>query len=139
MCQLRTTPTYEARLRRYAKKRRTETQNALRNLNTYHQALLEGTNPLQISFGFLHHERQGVYAVDQRPGGNLTQLRLYFYPRPEAGELWLLTIGEKGTQRQDIQDCRDMVRDILTQSGQENEREEEPPGPGDGCDPGEDV
>jgi len=36
---------------------------SLNNVDTYFRALEAGANPLQISFGFVHDERQGVWAI----------------------------------------------------------------------------
>jgi hypothetical protein len=116
MWTLRPTETYETRFKQAHKQYPRELASALVNLTTYHRALCSGMNPLNASFRFLHPEASGAYAIDQRGGsGKLAQLRLYIFPDVRTKTLWLLTIGDKNTQRRrDIQDCRDLVKAILS-------------------------
>jgi hypothetical protein len=63
--------------------------------------------------GFIHDEPDGIKAIDQKGGGQkmkLQQTRLYVYPDITNRILYLLTIGDKGTQRDDINLCREFVR-----------------------------
>src|SRR5262245_7599199 len=114
MWSLEPTDLFGRRLKRYAKRHAREVTGCLANLQTYYGALQEGTHPLQIAFGFVHDERKGVYAVDQGPGKNLVETRLYFYPDTIHEVLYELTIGDKSTQPRDVQDCYEMVSDIPT-------------------------
>jgi hypothetical protein len=103
MWKLVTTDEYERRQRTYLKKHPRELQAVLDNLDTYFESLKTGTKALQIKHGFLHNEGQGVVAIDQKGGGsNLAQTRLYVYPSEEEEILYLLTLGDKGSQREDI-------------------------------------
>jgi len=90
------------------------------NLDTYFETLKKGVNPLQITTGFVHNERQGVYAIDQKGGGQkmkLQQTRLYIYPDISSKKLILLTIGDKHTQKkQDIPFCREFVKVLRNQT-----------------------
>ncbi|MDD5044059.1 MAG: hypothetical protein PHH69_05675 [Candidatus Omnitrophica bacterium] len=84
------------------------------NLDAYFKALSNGINPLQIGGGFIHNEREGIWAIDQKGGRRkikLQQARLYIYPDILTKTLFLLTIGDKQTQRkQDIPFCREYVK-----------------------------
>jgi hypothetical protein len=42
----------------------------------------------------------------------LAATRLYVYPDVEAETLYLLTLGDKSTQADDIQDCKQFVKQI---------------------------
>ena len=69
--------------------------------------------PRIIKFGFIHHEPQGVKAIDQKGGGrDLKQIRLYTYAQLSENTLHLITIGDKGSQKPDIQICRNFVSGI---------------------------
>ena len=45
------------------------------NLEAYKTYLDLGTNPLNANFGFLHDERQGAYAVDQKTNNSSAELK----------------------------------------------------------------
>jgi hypothetical protein len=98
-------PTEECgrRFRYYEKKRPRELKAVLVNQATYLAALQAGNKPLQIKYGFVHVEQNGVIALDQkRGGGNLAQTRLYLYPDTEAQVLYQVTLGDKRTQPEDV-------------------------------------
>ena len=99
----------------YEKKRPNELCAILGNLDTYFEALKMIGNPLQVKSGFIHDEPDGVKAIDQRGGKQkvkLQQTRLYLYPNVSEQKLYLLAIGDKTTQRGDIQFCRERVKEI---------------------------
>lgn len=113
--ELSSTDKYERKLKTYEKKNPNELIAMLSNLDTYHHALNQLGNPLQIKSGFIHQEPKGIIAIDQRGGKQkvkLKQTRLYVYPDIESGNLYLLTIGDKRTQRADIQYCKNFVNRI---------------------------
>lgn len=138
MWQLEPTEDYERRFRWYEKKRRRELEAVLRNLQTYMEALRAGNKPMQIKFGFVHVEPNGVFAIDQKGGvGKLAQTRLYVYPNTDTEILHLLTLGGKGyEQRTDIQLCKDFVAQLkergphdvkeVTRASQQRETPDEP-------------
>ena len=106
----------------YEKKHPHELSAVLSNLDSYVKALNSGCNPLQISGGFIHPEPEGIVAIDQKGGKQkikLQQTRLYIYPQTERKLLYLITIGDKRLQGEDIKLCRAFVREI---------RKEEPNG-----------
>jgi len=123
------TDVFKRKAKRAAKDCPKEIEYALRNLNTYLAALDEGVNPIQIQerFRFVHNERNGIYAVDQKGGPkNLAEIRLYLFPHAPSETLYLLTIGDKNSQPRDINDCRAMVKEIKTSEETRNERASEP-------------
>lgn len=109
------TQTYTARIKWLAKKREREYRGVLKNLNTYFTALCAGANPLQIKFGFIHPERRGVVALDQGGGRGMAETRLYVFPDDRDKVLWLLTVGDKKSQPDDIKLCHGMVADLLSE------------------------
>ncbi len=110
---IETTDVYERRHEQYEKKHPHELAAVTGNLDTYFKTLNEVNNPLQVRGGFIHDEPDGIKAIDQKGGGQkmkLQQTRLYVYPDTSNKTLYLLTIGDKGTQRDDINLCREYVR-----------------------------
>lgn len=111
MWKLEPTEEYQRRHKRYEKDHPRELQAVLDNLDTYFKSLEEGVKPLQIKHGFLHNESLGVVAIDQKGGGrNLAQTRLYVYPDAETEVLYVITLGDKRSQKkEDIPTCRSFV------------------------------
>ena len=99
----------------YKKKNPHELAAVLENLDTYFKALDAVGNPLQVTAGFLHPESDGIIAIDQRGGRRkikLQQTRLYVYPDVQMTILHILTLGDKKTQRDDINFCRSFVKKL---------------------------
>ncbi|MDA0922038.1 MAG: hypothetical protein O2945_23485, partial [Planctomycetota bacterium] len=116
---------FESTLKRLIKKRRNECVNALDNLAKYTQALNEGAKPAQISLlGFVHNEREGAYAVDQT--GKLKSnapVRLYVYPDEADHVLHVIQIGDKSSQKRDVNEVHDYVRKIRAEQSKREENE----------------
>ncbi|NLX25719.1 MAG: hypothetical protein GXY61_07140 [Lentisphaerae bacterium] len=89
------------------------------NLETYFQ-VLRTTNNVQAANQqpFVHPEPEGMVAIDQRGAkvdrkkGKLKAVRLYVYATVINQTLYLLGIGDKDSQKQDIETCRAKVRQI---------------------------
>lgn len=104
---------FKRKLKQYEKKHRRETIAALTNLDTYVRLLNDSFKPAQIEAGFIHHEPQGVKAVDQKGAGNKPrQTRLYFYPCEQDHTVYLITIGDKNSQKNDVRDSREFVNKL---------------------------
>ena len=102
---------YGRRFKQYQKKHPKETAAALNNLDTFVRTLKSGVKPALIQAGFIHREPHGVVAIDQRGAakGSTKQTRLYVYVVEIEKVLYLITIGDKNTQKQDIKDCNTFV------------------------------
>jgi hypothetical protein len=106
---------YDRQLKWYLKKRKGELNAALENLKKVVDALNNGARVPQLmkAHRFLHSEGAGVIAIDQKGGArNLAETRLYVYPDEDAQILYLLTIGGKDDQPDDIQFCKQFVLDL---------------------------
>ncbi len=115
MWQVAETDEYERRHKRYRKKHPRELAAVLDNLDTYFRSLAAGVCPKQVKHGFMHNELHGVIAIDQKGGGvNLAQTRLYIYP--ERDTLYLITMGDKQSQQDDLAICREFVSAIRNES-----------------------
>lgn len=109
------TERYERTYKEYEKKHPHELMAVLANLQAYSSALQKLGHPLQIKAGYIHGETRGVIALDQKGGKQkvkLQQTRLYAYPDCEAKVLYLLIIGDKGSQKRDIAYCEEFVGQI---------------------------
>jgi polyhydroxyalkanoate synthesis regulator phasin len=117
MWSLQHSTEFARRLKTFEKKQPRELQAMLDNLDTVHKALLAGTKPAQIRFGFVHYEPKGVWGIDQKGGGaKLTQTRMYVFAHEETQRLHLITIGDKRSQGKDIQFCKEYVDALREQS-----------------------
>jgi len=106
---------FDNRFRKFEKKHPAEAVAVLNNLDTYFRALSEGVNPLQIKVGFIHHEPEGIKAIDQKGGkGNLMQTRLYIFPDMAKEILHVISIGTKQDQSGDISECRQYIKPLKT-------------------------
>jgi hypothetical protein len=104
---------YTARLRKWEKKHKRELQAVHDNLDTFLKALQRGQRPAAARFGFVHPEPKGVLAITQQGGGgHMLETRLYIYPHEVRECLYVITLGDKNTQQQDIQTCNDFVDTI---------------------------
>lgn len=109
MWEIKTTESYERRFKHYAKKHRRELLAVLSNLDRFKGALDAGSSSQQAkeAFGFTHREPGGVVAIDQKGGGpSLAQTRLYAYALDLDCVLYLITLGDKNTQADDLRTCR---------------------------------
>ena len=93
-------------------------------MDIYVQSLQAGALPLVRAFGFIHSEPMGVIAIDQKGGGkSLAQTRLYVFPDVKTSVLYVVSLGDKRSQRADIQFCREFVGSVREQEGESNEEE----------------
>lgn len=110
---------FENQYKKFANKHENEASATLSNLQTYFEVLKE-TNNVQIANQqpFVHPEPEGMVAIDQRGAkiekkqGKLKATRLYVYATIINQTLYLLGIGDKDSQKQDIETCRSKVKQI---------------------------
>lgn len=101
---------FASRFKRYQKKHPNETAAVLNNLDTFVRTLQSGVKPAMIRAGFIHREPQGVIAIDQKGmKGSPRQTRFYIYADDVDLTVYLVTIGDKNTQKRDVADCRRFV------------------------------
>ena len=82
-------------------------------LDTYFKTLCMGVNPTNIQVGFVHHESDGIKALDQSgTKGKKMQSRLYIFPQENEKILHIISIGTKVDQKGDISECRDYVKPL---------------------------
>ncbi|EKD26308.1 MAG: hypothetical protein ACD_79C01270G0006 [uncultured bacterium] len=104
---------FNRRLKEYSKNHPDEVLCVLDNLNKYFFMLENGVKPRLISMGCIHIEPKGIIALDQKGSkGKLKQTRLYIYPDEEKEILYVMTLGDKHSQSDDIKECIKFVDDI---------------------------
>lgn len=115
MWRIQSSVDFQKRLKKYRKSHPNESANCLRNLNAYLTALQEGLVPQQIQRGYVHSEPNGIKALDQA-GPSKTRkyaMRLYVYPDESRKILYVLTLGNKASQPDDLRHCQEFVKQTL--------------------------
>lgn len=108
---------FASRFRRYQKKHPNETAAVMNNLDTYMRTLNSGVKPALIQAGFIHREPHGVIAIDQKgTQGSSRQTRLYINTFKVRNTIFLITIGDKNSQKRDIEECRNFVKSLRKES-----------------------
>jgi len=124
------TEQYKRRHKQYEKKKnkRPELAAVLNNLDIFLKSLNSGKKPKPFVYGFLHSEPVGIIAIDQKGSGvNIAETRLYVYPDTETETLYLVTLGDKSTQRDDIKDCKTFARnaEATSHTGESHDHDRE--------------
>ena len=102
---------FQRRYKKFAKSKEQEVLNCFENLQRVLDGLNEGASLGELVF--LHKESQGLFACDQHgPGKVKKELRLYFYPDEDEERIYVLQIGDKSTQQEDIKVCRELIASI---------------------------
>ncbi len=108
---------FENQYKKFSRKHENEASAAFSNLETYFQ-VLQVTNNVQTANQqpFVHQEPDGMVAIDQhgarieRNKGKLKATRLYVYAAVINQTVYLLGIGDKDSQKLDIETCRKKIR-----------------------------
>lgn len=100
---------------KYEKKHPKIFKALINNFDYYFDALNRNVAPQKILVGFVHGGYpHGIKSIDQsRSGEKLKETRLYIYPDTKERTLHLITIGDKGSQHEDVKFCDDYVKKIL--------------------------
>ena len=103
-----------SRFKKFAESYPREYQSCGSNL----QRLLNFLNSgLQLSvlaqnLSFFRSEREGLYRIGQSGVKSAKETRLYVYPHDTCRIIFILDIGTKETQRNDIASARKIIREI---------------------------
>jgi hypothetical protein len=112
------TPNHEyaekGKLKKYAKKHQREVAACLANLETLCETLNMGLTLQQAEtgLGFFSSEGGDLYRIAQSGVPSAKETRLYVYALVTGGNVYVLSIGGKDTQQNDIRHCRDIIRRI---------------------------
>src|SRR4051812_1787662 len=118
MWTIKQSDVYERQLKWYLKKHPRETKVVHDNFDTFLGALNAGSHSRNVKAGYVHPEPGGVLAITERGAGkNAIPLRLYLYPDDEKETLYLITLGDKKSQNDDIiQTCRSALKFLTSES-----------------------
>jgi len=115
MWKLEANAEYKRGVKKWPKKYRRELLAMHDNLDTLVGILNQGTPIEQIHCGFIHNEPRGVKAIDQRGAGKgVKQSRLYIFPDVNTRIVHLITIGDKDSQKTDVQYAAEFVDNLST-------------------------
>jgi len=100
------TDLFDRRVIDYNKNHKNQLKAVFGNLERYVDYLESAPIARLISAQFIHPEGRGLIALTEK-GYKPKQppTRLYAYPRQDSKTLYLITLGNKGSQKQDIKDC----------------------------------
>ena len=99
-------------IKRYAKRHPRETASCFENLSDVISALDAGCVPTQMPFGFYSSEGADVYRIGQTGVKHPCESRLYVYSCIINEVVYVLTMGDKTTQSDDINRAKAIVRKI---------------------------
>jgi len=87
------------------------------NLQTLLTALEEGTRPEQLKLlRFVRSEPMGILAISEKgtqKKGKPKVLRLYVFPEESNERLYVMSIGDKERQSEDIKRCKHFVAQLI--------------------------
>lgn len=105
------------KLKKYEKRHRAEYASCFVNLGDVKAFLDEGLGVQQIQrcFSAFRSEGEGVFRVGQTGVVGARETRLYVYIQIVEEQIFILTIGDKDTQSDDIRRCKRIVREAKRQ------------------------
>ncbi len=108
---------YQRSHKKYVKKNSNVLTALLNNLDTFIELLNSNIPLIQIRFGWLHSEPKGVLAITEKGGHGkaLKASRLYCYPDKINKILYLITIGDKNSQKNDIKLCTQFIKQLRSE------------------------
>lgn len=75
--------------------------------------LINAKNSMCVQAGYIHSEKKGVIALDEKGGGgNLSATRLYLFAEDKTKTIHLITIGNKDDQSRDVKMCHAYVESL---------------------------
>lgn len=99
-------------IERYHKQHPREVKLCFANLSRLEKMLKQGVTLQQaMRSGFFSDEGEDVYRIGQQRKG-MKETRLYIFAQIVGGTIKILTIGDKSTQRKDVNWCHQWVREF---------------------------
>lgn len=105
---------YEKRRGDFSKKWPHEMRAIANNFKTLVAAIEDGANPEQLkSLGFVHGNYPlGILSIDEtghEKGSKPKAIRLYLFPCTEESKLYVMLLGDKSKQSEDVALCKNFV------------------------------
>lgn len=115
-------------IKRFVKRHPREAMSCFENLRDVVAALDAGGEPMRLPFGFYSSEGSEVYRIGQTGVKHPCESRLYIYSCVINTTVYVLTMGDKTTQQDDVNRAKAMVktikRDLALQTDKEAGNEE---------------
>ena len=110
------TDLFDRRAAEYNKNHKPQLKAVLSNLERYTDYIQTAPFARLMSAHFIHPEGRGLVALTEK-GYKPKQppTRLYVYPQQNSKTLYLITIGDKRSQKQDIKDCYRFIDSLSTE------------------------
>ena len=99
-----------SKFKKYGNKHRKEYLSCFANLDMFIGFLNMEIKPSLATFGFMHHEGGGLYAIAQTKVRSPKETRLYIYCNETTETVFILGIGDKDSQRNDIREAKGLVK-----------------------------
>ena len=109
-------------IKRFVKRHPREAVSCFENLRDVVAALDAGGEPLRLPFGFYSSEGADVYRIGQTGVKHPCESRLYIYSCVINTTVYVLTMGDKSTQKDDINRSKAIVRRIKSDLAQKANR-----------------
>jgi hypothetical protein len=97
---------------KFAKKHPREYESLFANLDKVFKVLSSGHKLNTFKFGFFRSEGEGVYRIGQTAVRSSQESRLYIFPDETSKTIYMLGIGGKNGQSEDIQQAKELRRSI---------------------------
>ncbi len=111
------------RFKDFNKKHPREYVACFANLDHVVKLLNSSGGPGAFQVGFFRSEGEGIYRIGQTGVKHAVETRLYVYVYTKGHTVYVLTIGDKTQQADDIRRCKERVRNFIR--SEENEKGKE--------------
>lgn len=119
--ELSATHAVASKFKKYAKKHPDEYASCFENLDRVIQYLRRGYKWKSFQFGYLRPEGECLYRIGETGVSHAKGTRLYIYVPDTGSMIYLISIGDKDTQENDIKEAKSIIRAIKRE--QQNEQE----------------
>lgn len=99
-------------IRRYRKRHPAEVASCFANLALLLDRLNFGIPFANIEYGFLRSEGSNVFRIGQTGLRHARETRLYIYVKVVDTTIFVLTVGDKDSQQDDINRCKKMTKGL---------------------------
>jgi putative component of toxin-antitoxin plasmid stabilization module len=100
------------KFKRFAKDYARENESLFANLDKVLRILRQGHKMGSFQIGFFRSEGDGVFRIGQTGVESAKESRLYVYPDIQNQVMYILTIGIKDRQSEDINEAKAIVNQI---------------------------
>jgi hypothetical protein len=121
--QVETSYASAGKFNRFAKKHAAEYDSLFANLEKIMRLLRAGSKFGSFSVGFFRSEGDGVYRIGQTGVRSAKESRLYVYPDAPKNIMYVLAVGDKDSQQDDINEAKRTVKQIKNLTNQPEQKQ----------------